>query len=509
MTEIDEEYKQNALDKIKNLVNGNDCAPGDVTLQSFEGEVLHFQATNTLTILTKLGEKHIPGRIEGPVKVDNETAAKTAINNAYKNLSEDSNAIRETILNREDKGFGVHHEHIPLPFFKKEFVIFDPCQTCKTTGVVTCLPCGGKGQSQCPKCHGSGMGQCHHCNGTQMINGPNNQRIQCPICHGAGRTSCNQCQQAGTIQCKTCRSAGTTPCSNCNGNAWTSHIHIMEIEAHTNFDVPRETLPDKVVNMIDKHGAKIKDHAKIIMVNPEHPPRQETEHVEIPMIYDVTLPYAHLEYAIKGTTYYTFLFGTQNRMTHTSPFLDDLIKEGLRKLKDAAGTRGDVTKNLKAASQFRTVKESIIAAALHSKAKAQKALKAKNPIGLSDGAIQNMIETADTALQNITRKPRTLGLIYGAILNVALISGYFFIAREIIISKLANPMMHYVIDALILATIAYLGIFTIQITAASALKSALTALGINTSAPPKLGNMLYYSLGLSAALFAGLYITTL
>lgn len=514
---VDEEYKEQALKKIQELVSGNECEADEVKMQSFDGEVLHFRAKNTLTVGTKLSEKRMPGRIEGPVKVENEIAAKNAISSAYKTIKESpdiNRKIRDTLLGRDDKGFGISDEFLKLPFFKKEFVIFEPCQTCKTTGSIRCQPCNGKGLSPCPKCHGSGMGHCTHCNGAQMINGPNGQRIQCPICHGRGRTMCSQCQQRGTIQCRTCRSAGVTPCQNCNGNAWSSHIHIMEIQARTNFEYPRGSLPDKVVNMIDKHGAKIKEHARINILTeqPDQDPENQTEDFIVPVKYDVSLPYGHVEYEIKGKTYYTFLFGTQGRLTHVSPFMDDLIKDGIRKLKDAAELRGDVTENLKAAARFRTVKEGIVFAALYGKTKAQKALKQKNPLGLSDGLTKNIIDTADIALRNITRKPRTMGLIYAGILNAIIFAGYFFALRAQIIGKIPNPNMHHLCDALILGATAYLGIITIQMTASSALKTTLNALlpeGIKKSAPPKLGNMLYYSLGISAALFGGLYAFTL
>lgn len=516
--EVDEAYKENALNTVKALVKGNGFDPEEIKLESFDGEVLQFRAENILTILTKLSEKQMPGRVEGPIKVDNEVAAKSAIASAYKALSEDRDMerkIREIVLNRDDKGFGVKDDFIPLPFWKKEFVVFEPCQTCKTTGSVKCLPCSGKGLEQCPRCHGSGMGNCAHCNGAQMVNGPNGQRVQCPICHGQGRTMCSTCQQRGSIQCKTCRSRGSTTCQNCNGNAWSSHLHIMEIQARTAFEYPRNELPEKVVNLIDKHGAKIKEHAviNIVMEQPNtHEPKEQTEHILIPVKYDVSLPYGHVEYNIKGKTYYIFLFGTQSRLTHVSPFLDDLLKDGVRKLKDAAEMRGDVTENLKAGAQYRTIKEGIIYTAMHSKGKAQKALKAKNALGISDGLLKSIIETSDIALRNITRKPRTMGLAYAAILNAALFGAYFFVLRDQIISNVPNANMHHVIDALIFGVTAYMGVITIQVTAQSALKNTLNALlpeGLKKSAPPKLGEMLYYSLGISAALFGGMYAFTI
>ncbi len=520
---IDEGYKTKALEQVKAMVKGNNASPEDVALAKFDGEVLQFQAETTLTITTKTSELRKAGRVQGPIKMDSTAAVKTAMAKTYEALTADANtehSIKGVILERADKGFASHNEIIPLPFWKKEFVTYEPCNTCKTTGTVRCMPCAGKGQIICPRCHGSGLGVCTHCNGAQMINGPNNQKTQCPICHGRGKSSCSTCQQKGNIICKTCRSSGTTPCPNCQGNAWTSMIYNMEIEARTAFDYPRDTLPDRASAMIDKHGAKIKDHAKIVVsasqkatVNSDAHTNTETntgQDFRVPILYNVTLPYGHLEYTIKDKTYYTFLFGTQGRLTHTSPFLDDLIKDGTRKLKDAAEQRGDVTENLKAAAQFRTIKEGIVATALHSSGKAKKMLKASNPLGLSDGALEDIIATADKALKNITKQPRIVGLGISGLISVIGSGLYMMALRPTIMEKATISTLHPIIDIFALGVIAYLGILTIQSTAQSALTKTLNALlpqGFKKSAPPKLGNILYASLGITIASFALFYLS--
>ena len=256
--EISQSYKDQALEQVKALVKGNKCDPNSIELKEFEGEVLHFQAENMLTLVKKVSHTKVPGRLETAIKVDNEIAANDAMTKAYLTLADDQNTermIRDKLLKRDDKGFGVHDIFIPIPSLKKEFVVFEPCHTCKTTGSVTCLPCSGKGAMPCPRCKGTGMGHCTHCNGAQMINGPNNKKIQCPVCHGRGRTTCLGCNQSGRAQCKTCASRGATPCPNCQGNAWSSILYTLDIQVRTDFDYPKDKLPEKVTNLIDQYGA--------------------------------------------------------------------------------------------------------------------------------------------------------------------------------------------------------------------------------------------------------------
>ncbi|PCJ01780.1 MAG: hypothetical protein COB14_03470 [Alphaproteobacteria bacterium] len=518
---LSDEYKENAMNKVKKMVKGNKFPPEDVKLEKLEGEILHFQAENMLTILTKVSHKKIGGRIEGPVQVSNESAVNVAMNNEYTRLSQNPNmerTIREVLLNRDDQGFALDNNIIPLPFWKKEFVTYEPCQTCKSTGTVKCHPCAGKGIDQCPRCNGSGMGHCGHCNGAQMIQGPQGNQVQCPVCHGNGHISCTTCNQSGTVQCTTCRSKGITACPNCKGNAWISTIYTQTIEARTAFDYPKNRLPEKIVAMIEKYGVKIREHANIkisedmlsaVNLYDTEKAKKASEddrknNYRIPIIYEVFLPYGHMEYNIKGKNYYTFLFGTQERLIHVSPFLDDLIKNGLRKLSDAAEKRGDVGKNLVQAAEYRTIKEGIFYTTMHSLAKAKTMLMKSNSLGLSSDVAKDIIKDTDTALKNITKKPRITGLILSAIFNIALFCTYFLSpARNMLTALIPNQNLHIIFDLLTLTASTYLGIIIIQIISSAAIKQIIERIGIKKASQPKLGDTLYWTIGLSILSFIG------
>ena len=122
--DIDEEYKDKAIKRIKRMVSGNGADPEAVKLIESDGEVLQFQAENILTVSLKVSHKKVAGRVTGPIAVDNPVAAKEAINNAYLTLSQDVNMerqIKDLILKRDDQGFALDNNIIQIPFWKKVF----------------------------------------------------------------------------------------------------------------------------------------------------------------------------------------------------------------------------------------------------------------------------------------------------------------------------------------------------------------------------------------------------
>ena len=110
------------------MVKGNKFNPDDVTVESFEGEILHFQAETVLNLFTKVHEKHVPGQLKGPLLVKDEVAAKEGMAKAYAVIADDlamERQIRDVIIKRDDRGFALDQFIAPLPFAKKEFVILD------------------------------------------------------------------------------------------------------------------------------------------------------------------------------------------------------------------------------------------------------------------------------------------------------------------------------------------------------------------------------------------------
>src|SRR5690606_34577597 len=133
------------------------------------------------------------------------------------------------------------------------------------------------------------------------------------------------------------------------------------------------------------------------------------------------------EFALDKETFYAFLFGHHAKLTYVSPFLDKIIGNGARKLKDAADQRGDVLANLNAAAGYKTVRRAILAASKYNNAKAEKLLAHQTPLGLSKELAASLIGDARRALAHAARKSKIYGLAAGLALAAALLGGYFFV----------------------------------------------------------------------------------
>lgn len=529
-TELEQGYKDKTLDTIKKLVTGNGINPEAITTEKLKGSTLRFGAYTLISLQTTQSNNTKPGRYETAEKIESEEAIKAAMEKTYRALATTPNLeqeLHEAILTHENRGFS-NTAKIPLPKLKKEFVIIKPCPMCHAKGKVPCLPCNGKGRIICPRCKGTGRTPCTHCNGTKMVPVPSNanQKMACPMCHGQGYKSCILCNQTGYVTCKTCAGRGETTCPTCQGAAWNSHIFTQEIHAHTTFVYPQNKLPPLITQtiekMVEKHSKKMTEDTAIQVLteptlltrwkqeqaeNPDSPFAQTLRQGDIcfPILYDITLPYGELTFQINDKSYQTFLFGQKARSIQTPFFLDDLLEEGIKALENAANLQGNVHENLKAAGKFRSLKEAIILSTSNNRAKAERKLKARNPIGLSKNTIKDIINNANRALKNITKKPRIIGLSIISALYAVLFGTYFCTPlRNIINAHIPNTTLHTLCDIIIYATITYAGIIGIQSIAQSSLKKTMATLipsGKVKFAPPKLGKILYWNLAISGIIF--------
>ncbi len=528
--EIAEEYQEKALERVKGIIEGNKFDTDKVTIANFEGELLQFEAETTIQISTKISKKQTPGRMRGPVQVENEQGLAREMNKEYIKMSMDRDLIRkirDVATKRDDECFAQDGIVLDLPFWKKEFVFFEGCDNCRTQGKIKCQRCHGKGVDRCPRCHGKGMDHCSQCRGQQMIMGPQGNKIQCPRCHGRGQETCVLCNQSGTVQCPTCRTKGFTTCPTCQGHGWSSHLNIVEIEGKTSFKYPEDELPDKIVALMTELGPKMREHARITIKQEiedpaqrkkeqEEDPEEKQENVvnafRIPILYDVMLPNGHAEFDIDGKSYYTFLFGYKGEVTHVSPFLEDIIKNGMRKLDDAVAGRGDVAENLQKAAEYRTVKEVIICAARMPLMKAYKKLQERNPIGIRDETLRDLIMKADKSMKKITDKPLQMGMLGGVLAMGGLFAAYLYTpVRSMITEKLPNSALEIGVDISLVALAAYICTVIMKTSASGAIKKALTGIipkEEEKKLKPKLGSKGMLAFILVAIIFAAVLEST-
>ena len=516
--DLDESYVENALSQIKEMVKGNQIDPESIKVESCEGEIIHFIAETRLNITTRISKKTMPGRIKGPVQVASEADCNEAFSKEYLTLFADQNMqkeIRNIVLKRDDKGFAQKDLVFQIPTWKKEFVVFEPCGYCRSKGTIQCKKCHGKGIDRCNKCHGTSTIQCTSCNGSCMVQGPQGNTVQCNKCHGQGKIGCTKCMQSGTVQCKKCASKGVTQCTNCQGNAFSSHITIVELEGRCEFNYPAEKLPNKVVALIEEYGEKIKEHASIELldaqnvevIDEEGEDERDAKHkiLKLPIFYNVILPYGHIEFNFNDKTYYTFLFGKQALHSHVSPFMDDLLENGLRKINDAAENRGSVIENLAQAAKYKTLRQAMVLSANMPIRKALTKLSERYPYGFKDETVKGALMNTIKSYQSITKRSVTTGMAAASALSAALVLCYFALPfRGLIANKVPNFSVMGVIDLLALGLIIFLGNTIIKEFAASSLSKALKRIMPKQNFRPKatsLGNAPLINALLSALIF--------
>lgn len=499
---VEQAVKDAALEKIRGTVKGNGFDPQHLTMKSFEGELLRFEAETILHIRSRVTEKIVAGRMSGPKACDSLAALKQAMDNEYQNFVQGRDMIRkvrEVVLNRNDKGFALNDIIIPLNFWRKDFVRYEPCGHCRSAGKIQCSQCHGQGWENCPQCHRKGRIACATCGGDGKMPGAKGQE-RCPRCNGQGFLVCTRCQQKGEVQCAKCKGQGAMTCPQCQGHAWNSRLSILELDICTEFTYDRDVVPEKVAALMERVGPKLDKHAVIEVSQKQEHLDEDLAQQKIAIHYNVALPYGHIEFELEQERFYAFLFGHTAQLTYVSDFLDTLIANGARKLKDAGDARGDVAANLQAAAKYKTVKQAIIAAARYPAGKAMKALQKANPMGLSEAMIKTLIHDAGRALKNITRKPQMLGLAGGLFLSAAFYAAWFLVPLRIHATEMiANAQLHIALDFLAAGLGACMTVMAVQISGLNAIRKALKGIvpkGKESNFMPRLGRMgLYAALG--------------
>ncbi len=497
ITEIDPEFKDIALQKVRNIVDGNGIKAEDLKYKSFEGVTLQFLATTKLQLRFKTIERIEAGKKAGPVKISGPQQLRDEIAKMEQKHTHRADSIKRiqafVAEERKDMGYGLDGQMFKLPFLTTDYVTYEACQTCKAKGSVACQRCHAQGFEMCPQCHGQGLEICVQCSGTHFINTPNG-RQQCTKCHGKGKQSCSLCHERRKIQCRICKTKGSTLCTVCNGHAWTSRIYSIEVEAMPNFDYDKTNIQSRVGEIIESLGPKlvIDEHVKIKVIYKERDEKlSEDQRDFIAIPYVVTVPYGELHYTIGQDTFNTMIFGYKGALYFVPMLLDKLLKKPLARLKEAAENRGNVADKIKQAGRFKAVRLGILAASRLPLNKAAAKVKKENPHGLRNASIKEMVTHADRALKNITSKPRKYGM-YGAFGFMAVLYGAYFAGnlRAALIAGLPDQLIQLAIDISVLAIAPALGVYIVKLISRKAMLDALGGLlppGKQKSVMPKVG----------------------
>jgi len=471
---IDEDFTKPSLNLMRKALKGNGVRADNVSVKSFDGDILEFTAATHIKLNNKISEKTVPGRAAGETIFQNRQAALNEAESYAANIFKapaNIEQIKNLISQKPHKGFGLNNEIIKLSFLDREFTTHEPCNPCQGRGATQCAKCKGKGYQPCANCNAQGFEKCHECNGNRQTRGPQGQMQTCNLCQGLGKTSCSFCRENRQVQCSICKTKGEAQCKSCGGQGAQSNIVSTEMTAHCAYDFDAGTLPDKAVGVIKSLGGELAEQAQIKPINKE---TEDNEPGILRVFYDVRVPQGDVEFAIKDSVVKAYIFGTKSAIKDIPDFLDGIIASGAKKLAHAASGQGNISDNMRAAVKYKTVRQAVMLSARYNSKKALRALLHYTPLGLSNGLAQKLIGDANAALNNVTKQQRIIAIAAGIGTAIVLAAGYFFTpVRPAILTQITSTSLHLPINCAMIAACAALGYVVWQTISVNARKQAL------------------------------------
>lgn len=456
---VPQEVLDRALGLVQKSVRGNGLKTSSISFDDFDGEVLNFEAGITFKIEPDISEKQHHGRQSADEIVGSKADMRQKVINFIGQATKNPKVQKSTLnilKKRDDLGFAQDDQIINLESFKKTIGVHEHCQPCSSSGNVLCANCNGQGRETCHRCNGKGEENCNQCRGEGVIYGQNNQQQQCNFCHGQGMATCTLCQHSGEVTCSICKTKGQIPCDQCSGTGWHSLISQIKIIAKGNFNYSKENLPEEVPALIDDLGPLLvtEKHGDVEIIDDStfiKDLENESGENEYIIPYHVRIPYGDIKFKIQEKHEIAGkLFGFQPLLLEMPNFIEKSTSRGRLKLIDASSNAKNTATGLRAAIKYRVIRESFIATARMTQKKAVVKISRRYPFGMSLEVIEQIIEQSGTALNLITKKPRTVGIIAGSIFFAVICAVYFIGGLRVnISSSINNPPLQIFIDILL------------------------------------------------------------
>lgn len=499
--------EKKALKTLRALCAGNGIKIDSIRLNGFEPQYYTTDCSVIFTIKPDIDENTMHGRHPGEV-CGSRQEAQEIINSYIQGLKHDSSfheSLKQSLVSRPDRGLGIKKdEKISMTNYQKSMVWHEECGQCHGKGQTTCHQCNGNKQERCMRCHGTSKIQCVRCGSTGRLR-QGNQEVQCHYCRGTGQAPCDLCRNTGKTPCRTCGARGTINCQTCSGSGWFTHIYHAVITAFSRTGFNKDRIPPKLVGLFERSMGKLIE-TKSLKIENIGQSVGVYDDGSLSISYEIGFPYGDVHFVIKGKPVDAAIFGYNGKIVNLPPILDRLIEPGFKKLENAARQKGDVAKQLKEASRYKIIAMALLQSARYSAKKTAMIIKRKYPMGISDNTLQTIAKMADKATSDISKKPKITGLMMGLAVSALLYGAYLFTpARAMAASHIANPLLHTVLDALLVGMCSYISIFISQMTAKKSMQTALGHLlpaGQRQSLVPKAGNVVYAAIIGCILLFA-------
>lgn len=469
---VDPALLEKAVERMRNAARGNGIKPESITLDQFDGEVLHFAARSMFVIKPTVLEKTLPGRENGEICAS-QSDMRMRIRKVVENTTFDRDIVQtvtDLLERRSDKGFLINNLAVKLGRLNRKFFYYSNCSNCHG-GVVNCPTCKGQGLVTCPRCRGQRKVVCELCNGSRVnIDPSNGQSIPCRKCNGRGESQCLYCGTNGRLKCRPCSGSGRASCPKCNATGIMSNMGYVTFEAKTQFDYDREILPPEVPPLIDQLGPDmaIQQHADIQILKHQEqyaaqreyhgPDRSGQVRDELLVPFYNRLPWGKISFQVGPEKIGGQLFGFHPRLINIPPFLEKPIRPGLKKLSEAADKLGQVQGHVEDAIQYRVIADAMIAAATLPPKKAMAAMRKRWSLGIRPELTDKMTLMADKAFRHLSLMSRLTGLGVGLLVSAV----FFWVYFDGPLRKMALPFIPGLFLAVIdVALIVVLGFATV------------------------------------------------
>jgi hypothetical protein len=432
-----QEIPRKALKKIRAICRGNGAAPDSIQIKSMDGELVEFEAYTHIELQPDIREDKVSGKVESGKILQENSQVNTEIGGQISHAignTESRKDLANILLERPDKGFSMHGKKFSVPALNQDFSIFHACGHCKGQGQEECPRCKGVMREICNKCHGKTMVPCQYCSATGSVNGPDGKPMQCNRCFGHKQIICTYCQKAGTVACQQCNATGAIRCSVCKGAAYYTDVIKVLMQINTAFEIDRTTIPNPTVKLIEDIGEELAAK-KHIALEAQQIKRDDGG---LAIQYNGNFPFGDLGITINGKLAKCQVFGYNAKFIKLPNILDGLTTAPRQILEKAAKGKGNVLSQINQASKTRIFGEALQLALLLPRKKAMTALRKKYPIGISPKAIKHIIQISYLALQNATRRSRSIGFGFSALMIALFETLYFIGPLRLFILKLTG-----------------------------------------------------------------------
>lgn len=488
---FDQKLAHEALALIRKQVTGNGMKPDNIRLKSVEGKTYVFGGHTTVKLSHTTQEGRRPGRL-----ADGQLVKPEHITQAVQEFTSRSatdygvrHAVQTVLSERPDHGFGLHGQTIPLKGLNRNFIVHDPCMTCKGAGHKMCANCQGQMRVGCYRCHGQGGVPCITCHGSGRLQTPS-AMLTCQACHGRGLSPCPVCRGERFVNCPDCHAQGRKACESCNGQGWWTRNWLVTLSAQTAAVVKSRFLPTAGKDFLDKNNmAKLIEQGHLRVEQRERPDPadapspQQVSPDDIILFYDAKLPYAELAIQLGRPVVNARLAGFRARLVDVPHFMDALLKKPASLLHSAAHGGTDAAGKIVSAARYRAVGDVLRAVIKSTRKQAAATLVNEYRIGLSDAFARALVINAAQAVSKLSLWPRinalaiTLAAAFLTAFYLTMMGGRMQLIRLLQLEGIP-PYSVYGLDIALAAVIAGIGHYCVRYGAGQALAQVLEGLNL-------------------------------